>query len=46
MSSKYSFNFKVITVFFLALLLAPSLLSAAQLETVTNTNDAGAGSLR
>ncbi len=46
MISKYGLNLKLITVFFLALLLAPSLLSAAQLETVTNTNDAGAGSLR
>jgi hypothetical protein len=46
MISKYRSNFKKITVFFLVLLLIPYLVYAAPLETVTNTNDAGAGSLR
>ena len=46
MVSEYRFNFKQITAFFLALLLVPSLLYAAQLETVTNANDVGGGSLR
>ena len=46
MIAKYSFNFKVITVLFLVLFLSPLLLLAAPVEIVTNTNDAGAGSLR
>jgi len=45
MVSEYRFNFKQITAFFLALLLVPSLLYAAHLETVTSTSDAGGGSL-
>ncbi len=46
MIPKYGLNFKLITAFFLALFLIPSLLFAAPLETVTNTNDVGGGSLR
>lgn len=46
MSEKYWFNLRFISAFFITLFITQSLLFAAPVETVTNTNDSGVGSLR